>query len=280
MGKAAKKNYGKAAALRQGPDWILLGLALAGMAIAAYLSLEAWRGRTVAGCAAGSACDIVLASQWAKLFGVPTSLWGFLAYASLAAIAFIRRAEIQWKLAFVVSLFGVLYSAYLTGAALLALKAACPYCLSSFAVMTAALAVTIYRRPAGPGNFSNFQWTAWLAKTVSAALAVILALHLYYIGAWGDSKLYALADHLTKIDAKFYGASWCPHCREQKRVFGDAAGRLPYVECSPEGPNSPQAPACDAMHIEVYPTWIINGRRYEGALMPDDLGKLSGFQNQ
>ena len=290
MGKAAKRKYGREATgapapapARDAPNRVLFGLALIGMAIAGYLTVTAWRGQMVAGCAAGSACDAVLASQWGKLFGVPTSFWGFLAYASLAAIAFIKRADLHWKTAFIVSLFGVLFSAYLTGIALIELKAACPYCLSSFAVMTAILGVTVYQRPAGPANFS---WAGWLAKTASGGLVLVIALHFYYLGAWSGAtagngpRLDALADHLTKIDAKFYGASWCPHCKEQKRMFGAAADRLPYIECSPQGPGSRQAPICEMMHIEGYPTWIINGRQYKGALTPEDLAIASGFQNR
>jgi uncharacterized membrane protein len=265
---------------RPAPNWPLLAIAVAGMALTAYLTAAAWRGEAVAGCTAGSVCDAVLGSRWGKLFGVPTSFWGFLAYAALAAIAFVKRAWLHWKLAFVVAFFGVLYSAYLTSVSLLVLHAACPYCLTSFALMTAAFVLTLAQRPA---DVPRFSWPAWLAKTLPAALLVILALHLHYAGVFdsasapGDPKLASLADYLTSVNAKFYGASWCPHCQEQKRLFGAAAERLPYVECSPDGPRAPQAPICDAMQIQGYPTWIINGRRYEGVLSPDDLARLSGY---
>jgi uncharacterized membrane protein/thiol-disulfide isomerase/thioredoxin len=250
------------------------------MALTAYLTAAAWRGEAVAGCTAGSVCDAVLGSRWAKLFGLPTSFWGFLTYAALAAIVFVKRAWLHWKIAFVVSFFGALYSAYLTSVSLLVLHAACPYCLTSLALMTAAFALTLYQRPA---DLPRFSWPWWLAKTLPAALLVILALHLHYAGVFdsagvpGDQNLAGLADHLTSVNAKFYGASWCPHCQEQKRLFGAAAGRLPYVECSPNGRPGPQTPACEAAHIESYPTWIINGRRYEGVFPPDELARLSGY---
>src|SRR5690242_16086711 len=99
---------------RPAPNWPLLAIAFLGMALTAYLTAAAWRGEAVAGCIAGSVCDAVLGSRWGKLFGLPTSFWGFLAYAAMAAIAFVKRAWLHWKLAFVVAFFGVLYSAYLT----------------------------------------------------------------------------------------------------------------------------------------------------------------------
>jgi uncharacterized membrane protein/glutaredoxin len=286
LGKAArKKKYGARESaqpipLRTAPNWMLLSLALVGMGLTAYLTFSTWKGQALAGCTAGSGCDVVLGSQWSRLFGLPTSLWGFLAYAALAAIAFIKRADVHWKLAWIVSLFGVLHSVYLTGVSLVELKAACPYCLSSLILMVTILGVIIYQRPVGLAVFS---WTPWLLKTVSAGLVFVLFIHLYYAGigsnaAVDDPQLRALAQHLAKIDAKFYGASWCPHCKEQKKMFGAAADRLPYVECSLQGTGGPQAPICRTMNIQSYPTWIINGRRHEGVLMPEELAKLSGFE--
>jgi uncharacterized membrane protein/glutaredoxin len=285
LGKASRKKYGtkekvQQAPLRSTPNWILLSLALVGMGLTAYLTFYTWKGQALAGCTAGSGCDVVLGSQWSRLFGLPTSLWGFLAYAALAAIAFIKSADVHWKLGWIASLFGVLYSVYLTGVSLVELKAACPYCLSSLILMVTILGVIIYQRPAGRAVFS---WTPWLLKTVSAGLVFVLFIHLYYAGigsnaAVEDPQLRALAQHLAKTDAKFYGASWCPHCKEQKKMFGAAADRLPYVECSLQGPGGPQAPICKTMNIQSYPTWIINGRRHEGVLMPEELAKLSGFE--
>ena len=286
MGKASRKKksgskeFEKQIPMRTAPNWILLSLALIGMGLTAYLTVSAWKGQALAGCTAGSGCDVVLGSQWSRLFGLPTSLWGFLAYAALAAIAFIKRADLHWKLSWMVSLFGVLYSVYLTGISLVELKAACPYCLSSLVLMIAILSVTTYQRPAG---LARFFWGTWIFKTVCAGLIFVLAVHLNYAGIWSsadadDPQLRALAQHLTKIDAKFYGASWCPHCKDQKKMFGASADRLPYVECSLQGPGGPQAPVCQNMNIQGYPTWIINGQRHEGVLMPEELAKYSGFK--
>jgi uncharacterized membrane protein/glutaredoxin len=283
MAKTARKKipHGQATKepLRSAPNWPLLAIAFAGMALTAYLTVSAWRGQALAGCAAGSVCDAVLGSQWGKLFGLPTSFWGFLTYAALASIAFIKRSWLHWKAAFVVAFSGLLYSVYLTSISLLVLHAACPYCLTSLALMAATFALTVYQRP---GDLPRFSWTPWILTTLSGAAVVILLLHLHYTGVFdtqstSDPKLAALADHLTAMNAKFYGASWCPHCKDQKRMFGAVADRLPYVECSPDGPRGAEAPVCHQMQIVGYPTWIINGRRYEGVLGPEELARLSGF---
>src|SRR6266850_7210428 len=70
--------------LRAGPNWLLFGLALLGMALSGYLTVSAWQDKAVAFCTQGAGCDVVLNSRWSTLFGMPTSFWGFLTYALLA----------------------------------------------------------------------------------------------------------------------------------------------------------------------------------------------------
>lgn len=287
MAKAAGKNKSgrreasRKIATRPVPNWPLLALALMGMALAGYLTVTYWRGQALAGCPTGSGCDIVLNSRWAKLFGVPTSLWGFLAYSTLAGVSWIKDPGPHWKASWVVSLFGVLYSAYLTSISVIELGAACPYCLASAALFAVILVTVAYQRPK---HLPKFSWGPWLAKTLVSGAVFVVVLHLVSGGIGGkdvgpeDPELRALAEHLKKVDARFYGASWCPHCTDQKEMFGASAARLPYVECSPQGPRGPLASACESSRIQSYPTWIINGRRHEGVLPPSELAKLSGFK--
>lgn len=286
MAQAAKNKKAKPKAtqrvvVKDTPNWPLLGLALIGMGLTAYLTVMAWQEKLVAGCTVGSACDAVLSSRWSTLFGMPTSLWGFLAYASLAAIAWNKRNDSQWKVTWIISLFGLLYSLYLTSVSLLDLKAACPYCLSSLALMAVIFIIVAMQRPS---QLPGFSWGPWLAKSAGGALVIVLALHLHYAGYWGktagpeDPWVRGLAEHLSKTGAKFYGASWCPHCAEQKEIFGSSVKRLPYVECSPGGPGTPQAPVCSQAGVESYPTWTINGQRFVGNQSLENLAQASNFK--
>ena len=154
MGKKAKAKREATAkpvvagpSRRTGPNWPLLALSGIGMILTGYLSWTALSNESVKGCAVGSACDVVLSSQWATLLGMPTAFWGFLAYTTLAAIAFVKRVDRHWQYAWVVSFFGILYSAYLTTVSLTVLNAACPYCLTSLALMTAIFALVTWQRP-------------------------------------------------------------------------------------------------------------------------------------
>ncbi len=288
MAQAAKKKptNAKAAArvpVKSGPNWPLFALASIGILLSGYLTYTAWQEKLVAGCAVGSGCDAVLNSRWSTLFGMPTSFWGLLTYASLAAIAWNKATDLPWKAAWLLSLFGLFYSLYLTAVAFFELNAACPYCLTSLGLMTLIFITVTWQRSA---NLPGFTWGPWLAKSVSGAVVAVLALHLYYAGYWGrapgpeDSWVRGLAEHLTKTDAKFYGAYWCPHCIEQKELFGASVRRLPYVECSPSGPNAPQATVCKEKDIKSYPTWVINGARYTGKVGLDALAQYSKYKPQ
>ncbi|HEX6172590.1 MAG TPA: vitamin K epoxide reductase family protein [Candidatus Binatia bacterium] len=267
---------------KQQPNWPILALAISGMLLSGYLTYSAWQGQSVAGCTVGSACDIVLNSRWSKLLGIPISFWGFLTYALLAAIAWNKTTPSQWKMAWTVTIIGVLYSLYLTGVSLIVLDSACPYCLTSLGLMTAIFAVLLTRRPA---KMPGFSWGPWLGKTAGAAVLIIIVLHLHYSGYIGktagpeDPWIRGLVEHLAKTDAKFYGASWCPHCTEQKELFGPSSSRVPYIECSPGGPRAPQAQACNDAGIKSYPTWIINGQRYSGIQSLDSLAQYSDYKS-
>ncbi len=289
MGKASrekkdrKKKSGEKIATRQIPNWPLLGLALIGMGVTGYLTVINWTGQEVAGCPVGSGCDIVLGSRWSTLLGLPTSFWGLLTFLGLAATAFIRQSHAHWKLAWGLSLFGLLYSVYLTTISLVVLESTCPYCLTSASVMAVILATVSFQRPS---DLAAKSFRPWLLQATVSSVVLVAAVHLFfYSGVWGKNdtvvenpNTQALAEHLAKTGAKFYGAYWCPHCEKQKEMFGASAHRLPYTECSPGGRRAPQAPQCKAARIRSYPTWVINGLRYEGAHGLRQLAQLSRFK--
>jgi glutaredoxin len=87
----------------------------------------------------------------------------------------------------------------------------------------------------------------------------------------------ALAQHLKQIGAKMYTAYWCPHCYEQKQLFGqEAVKSLNLVECDPQGRNA-QPKLCQEKGIQGFPTWEINGKLDSGAKPLEKLAQLSGY---
>lgn len=95
--------------------------------------------------------------------------------------------------------------------------------------------------------------------------------------ASGSSEL-SLAQHLKQIHAKIYTAYWCPHCHAQLSLFGlQASQQLERIECDPEGKDA-KPELCKAAEIKSYPTWIINGKHYEGTHSLNDLADASGYK--
>src|SRR3989338_4422091 len=88
--------------------------------------------------------------------------------------------------------------------------------------------------------------------------------------------LDTFANCIKDSGATFYGAFWCPHCQNQKAMFGSSARLLPYVECSTPDGNS-QLPICKEKKVEGYPTWEFPGGTRESGEI--SLGRLSELTN-
>lgn len=104
---------------------------------------------------------------------------------------------------------------------------------------------------------------------VSLLIIVLIALFIAFIPSKNSTKgeeLIPFAKCLADSGAKFYGAFWCPHCQNQKTLFGKAAKELPYVECSTPDMRG-QTPVCASANIASYPTWIFaDGSKQSGEM--------------
>jgi len=92
------------------------------------------------------------------------------------------------------------------------------------------------------------------------------------------ASLENLAKCLTDKGAKFYGASWCSHCNNQKEMFGEAVQYLPYIECSAKD-SKEQLSVCKDNNITSYPTWIfVDDSRESGEVSLQKLAEKTGCQ--
>lgn len=284
---------------------IMAGVASIGAAVTAYLTYSKLTGSSTACPIEG--CNIVLASPYASVFGLPLALFGFLAYASMVGLAIAplllsrpeqrrRREDIDhWTglLLFIGATAMMIFSGYLMFLLIFAIKAVCLYCIASalFSVMLFVLSIV--------GRDWEDVGQLFFTGIFTTVAVMVVSLGLYstvnmpaQAGAQsgrraqsefavttssGESEI-ALAKHLSQTGAKFYGAFWCPHCQKQKLTFGKEAMQfVPYIECSPPNRNG-QTAACQVAKIEGYPTWEINGQRSTGEKSLSELADLTGYQ--
>ena len=86
------------------------------------------------------------------------------------------------------------------------------------------------------------------------------------------------AKFLTDNNFKMYSAYWCPHCHDQKQLFGEkAVNELTVVECAQDGKDN-QYKLCKEKQIEGFPSWEINGEIYSGVKDLNDLAIMTGYE--
>lgn len=111
-----------------------------------------------------------------------------------------------------------------------------------------------------------------LITVVTILVACSSSSSVYIPNTEVSPEIHNLASCLTEEDAIMYGTEWCPHCRNQKELFGESFEKIIYVNCE----TNPSA--CNAAGVTGYPTWVINGQRYSGTQQLTALAQNSGCQ--
>lgn len=243
-------------------------------------------------------CEKVLASAWGSLFGQPLSLFGFLAYGAMLLMAVaplvlqgearLSLSQPSWWGLFLLSTAMAVFSAVLIGVMVFGIRDCCPFC-----ILSALLSLSLFVLSLIGGDWHDrgqliFRGviTALIVGLVSLGWAAAVNRPASDLGRGvpppvttaSTPQTIALAEHLTSSGAVMYSAYWCPHCNEQKQLFGkEATAKLRIVECAPDGRNSERA-LCESKKIEGFPTWEINGQLDSGVKPLTRLAELSGFR--
>jgi len=263
-------------------------------------------------------CDLVLASDYATIFGQPLALFGFLAYTSMVIFALAplavnsaQKKELgsklenwTWLLLLAGAIAMSVFSGYLIYLLFFKIKALCLYCLASALFSVSLLVLTIVGRVWEDVGQILFTAIVVGMVTLIGTLGVYAGVNktggtsstpgqtspasLSPTGeptpgvGWpitttsGEAEI-ALARHLTQIGAKKYNAWWCPHCHEQKQLFGkEAYSEINRIECDPSG-NNPRPDLCQAAKVQSYPSWEIKGKLYPGVQSLEELAQISGY---
>ncbi len=279
---------------------VMAVLATIGVIDTTAITLNRWGVIGNLSCPGGAeGCDKVLNSPWGSVFGQPLSLFGFLAYASVLVMALLpllltgeartRVNGLSWWGLFLLSAGMAIFSLVLVGVMAFQIKAFCTFCL-----MSAAISLTLFVLSLIGGEWEDAG--ALIFRGVLTALAVGLiglgwatsmnrpetttgpGMPIPVVAASTPASL-ALAEHLTATGAVMYSAYWCPHCHDQKELFGkEATAKLKIIECAPDGRNS-QAALCASKNIQGFPTWEIKGQLDSGQKTLAQLAALSGFKD-
>jgi len=203
----------------------------------------------------------------------------------------LRLEDLTWPLLFIGATGMVVFSGYLMFVLATELKAPCIYCIASASFTVIMFVMTLL------GRRWEDQGQLFFRGFIVGTLTLVATLGVYSVSINGPSvnastdgavgpvvqnpsgeAELALARHLTETDAKMYGAYWCPHCYDQKQLFGqDAAKEIPYIECAPDGKDSQTALCQSIPEITGFPTWDVNGQFLAGAQSLETLATASAY---
>ena len=116
----------------------------------------------------------------------------------------------------------------------------------------------------------------WRKIGLALGVVVIVGAAYYLMTKKSPGRLDGFAQCLSSKGVKMYGAFWCPHCEEQKELFGSSFDYAPYVECGIEGSRAEQKVCIDA-GVKNFPTWVFpDGSKVEGKLQIVALHEKTG----
>ena len=252
-------------------------------------------------------CDKVLNSPWGTFFqtndfSIPLSFVGLISYllilltAIFPLIPIIKNqnnniSNFSWWLSFYISITTFIFSLILISVMIFKIKAFCFFCLLSFLISFSILLLNLFG-----GNWEDYG--ELLFKGFLMSVAVLLAGLLWSssvdpsiktissdtqgmppaVVALSSPEKIKLAEHLTKEGAVMYNAYWCPHCHDQKEMFGkEASEKLNLVECAKDGFNNKRE-LCESKGITGFPSWEINGLIDSGVKSLKELAELSNYK--
>lgn len=213
----------------------------------------------------------------------------------------------SWWVMLVISFSMAAFSTYLMYVLAFKLQAVCPYCIGSalfsFTLLTltiighdwedmgqiffTGIAIILITFVGAVGVYANVNTIATEEPNIELAPGQKIPIPQAQTApqpplGWeitttsGEAEI-SLAKHLASKGAVMYSAYWCPHCYEQKQLFGkEAFKEVGKVECDPKG-VAPAPQKCVDAKIRAFPSWVINGELKEGVQTLEELAQLTGY---
>ena len=128
---------------------LAIALTVIGLLVSIYMTIYKYS-KIEAMCIGSGGCNVVNASRYSELYGIPVALFGVIGYAGiLAVLLFEQRFDFLQEngslIFFGLSLTGFLFTLYLIFVEVALIKAYCPFCITSQTVMTLIFILSVIR---------------------------------------------------------------------------------------------------------------------------------------
>tara|TARA_B100000965_G_scaffold226508_1_gene189616 strand:+ start:44 stop:982 length:939 start_codon:yes stop_codon:yes gene_type:complete len=251
-------------------------------------------------------CDAVLNSPWGSLFknnqiNIPLSLGGFISYSAILLITLLlilnifsnkqNAKRILWWFIYLISCGASVFSILLINIMLFRIEDYCIFC-----ILSAILSFSIFILSIIGAKFESRETMFYRSLIV---IFVVLTGGLIWsnkvdpanadlgvnssegtppiVKNYSSNEKIRFAKFLNKNQIVMYSAYWCPHCHDQKELFGkEAVEELTIIECAKDGKDN-QFDLCQAKGIEGFPSWEINNNIYSGTRELSELGELTNY---
>ena len=251
-------------------------------------------------------CEAVLNSPWGTLikndqYDIPLSFAGLLTYSTILLIVLILSLKIIspkqkiyksfWWLLYLISCGSSVFSILLISIMIIKIKSFCFFCL-----LSAILSFSIFILSIIGARFENRETMFYRGLII--AFTVLIGGLIWSnqvdparaneinlskekvsppITTVSSIKKINFAKYLNDNNIVMYSAYWCPHCNDQKQLFGKkAVEELLIVECAKDGKNN-QYKLCQEKGIEGFPSWEINNQIYSGTMSLNELAKMTNY---
>jgi len=290
------------------PKIIIAILSTVGLVDTGSITLKNWGLFTSLSCPGiQNGCETVLNSPWGTLFennqiNIPLSSAGFITYLSILILTILlslnlispkeKLNKFVWWLIFLISCASATFSFLLINIMFFKIKAYCFFC-----ILSAILSFSIFIISMIGANFESRE--PMIIRGFIVALTVILGGLIWstnvdpsraidvsspsekvspVITTSSSTQKVKFAKYLRANDIAMYTAYWCPHCHDQKQLFGkEAVKQLNVIECAQDGKDN-QYELCREKEIDGFPSWEINGEIYSGVRDLNDLAIMTKYQ--
>ena len=287
---------------------IIAILSTIGLVDTGSITLNKWGLLTSLSCPGiQNGCETVLNSPWGTLFennqiNIPLSFAGVITYLSILVITIIlslnlispkeKLNKFLWWLIFLISCASSTFSFLLINIMFFKIQAYCFFC-----ILSAILSFSIFIISMIGAKFESRE--PMIFRGFIVALSVLLGGLIWstnvdpsnaidlpsptenvspIITTSSSPQNIKFAKFLREKNIVMYSAYWCPHCHDQKQLFGkEAVKELKVVECAKDGKDN-NYKLCQTKGIEGFPSWEINGEIYSGTRDLNDLAIMTSYQ--